>query len=435
MIRTSHARPRPRHAAPPPLTSHDMLVRQADTLRRMGNHDAAVKAFHGITVQYPDRSDAFSNLGGMLQAAGHPGAALQAITRAIELDPTSVPALINSAEIMKDFGEWDIVRDTYEAALALQPDNPALRYARALHLLTLGSCAEGWREHEQRLLVPDLPLSTARLTTPLWDGSPLDGQRILIDHEQGLGDQLMFARFVGEVAARGGQVILRCSAPLVTLFKTLRGVTKVIADGDLIPAHDIRASLMSLPFLLGLEDADDVRTAPYLEPIGACPNVIRTSFVPGRTHVGIVWSGNPQHRNDARRSIPPRYIKALLGSPEVDYVSLQRHDGTTDFPEPLRYGVRDLGGALHTFNDTAHALQQLDLLVTVDTSVAHLAGALGVPTLLLVPFVPDWRWMVNRDDTPWYRSVQLMRQESLFEWAPVISRVRAHVSALAATRT
>ena len=434
MIRTSHARPRARATAPSQPTGYDTLVRQADTLRRMGEYDAAVKAFHAITVRYPQRSDAFSNLGGMLQAAGHPGVALQAVTRAIELDPTSVPALINSAEIMKDFGEWDAVRETYDAALALQPDDPALRYARAQHLLTLGQCAEGWREHEQRLCVPDLPLGTSRLTTPLWDGAPLDGQRILIDHEQGLGDQLMFARFVGDVAARGGQVILRCGAPLVPLFKTLRGVTKVIADGDMIPAHDVRASLMSLPFLLGLEYADDVRTAPYLEPVGVCPDVIRTSFVAGRTHVGIVWSGNPQHRNDARRSIPPRYIKALLGSADVDYVSLQRHDGSTDFPEPLRYGVRDLGGALHTFNDTAHALKQLDLLVTVDTAVAHLAGALGVPTLVLVPFVPDWRWMVNRDDTPWYRSVSLMRQESLFEWAPVISRVRAHVTALAAAR-
>lgn len=429
MMRTRIARPGAHK--PPPVVSYDAQVRHADSLRRSGQYDAAVKAFHAITVQHPRRSDAFSNLGGMLQAAGHPVLALHAITRAIELDPASVSALLNSAEIMKDFGEWEAVRGTYDAALSLQPDSPSVRFARALHLLTLGQWREGWREHEQRWRVPDLPLTAMRLTTPVWDGSALNGERILLDHEQGLGDQVMFARFVGEVAARGGQVILRCGAALVPLFKALPGVTKVVSDADLIPAHDVRASLMSLPQLLGLQSPDSVNGAPYLQPVGECPDAIRRAFVPGHTRVGLVWSGNPQHRNDARRSIPPRLLTPLLGTPDVDYVSLQRHEGENEFPEPLRYGVRDLGGALHTFNDTAHALMQLDLLVTVDTAVAHLAGALGVRTLLLVPFVPDWRWMVNRDDTPWYHSMQLLRQDALFEWAPVISRVRAHITALA----
>lgn len=440
MIRTRRTA-RPRRAAPAvapvtsvaPVTQYDVLVRDADLLRRSGQYDAAVKAFHAITLRFPQHSDAFSNLGGMLQAAGHPLVALQAITRAIELNPMNASALLNAAEIMKDFGEWNAVRDTYDAALAAEPDSATIRFARALHLLMLGQWHEGWREHEQRWLVPDMPLATSRLGTPQWDGSPLDGQRILLDHEQGLGDQLMFARFVPDVAARGGQVTLRCSAPLIPLFRTLPGVTKVVSDGDLIPTHDVRASLMSLPHLLGIDSPGTVSGAAYLQPVGDCPAEIRCAFGPGRTRVGLVWSGNPQHRNDARRSLPPRMLAPLLGAPKVDFVSLQRHDGRTEFPEPLRYGVRDLGGALHTFNNTAHALMKLDLLVTVDTSVAHLAGALGVRTLLLLPFVPDWRWMVNRDDTPWYRSVTLMRQDSLFEWAPVITRVRAHIDAITHT--
>jgi hypothetical protein len=434
MIRSQRNAPSRRAAptvAPASLVSgYDAQVRHADLLRRTGQIDAAVRAFHAITLKHPQRADAFSNLGGMLQAAGHPMLALQAITRAIALDPTNVPALINSAEIMKDFGEWQAARDTYDAAFAAQSASPTVRYARALHLLMLGEWREGWREHEHRLQVPDLPLDTLRLATPLWDGSPLNGQRILLHHEQGLGDELMFVRFLPAVAERGGRITLRCSAPLAPLFRTLPGVDTVVSGNDAIPSHDVRASLMSLPMLLGVDAPERLSGAPYLQPIGECPGEIRCAFVPHRTRVGLVWSGNPQHRNDARRSLPPRLLAPLLGAPNVDYVALQRHDGRTEFPAELRYGVRDLGGAMHSFNDTAHALMKLDVLVTVDTSVAHLAGALCVRTLLLVPFVPDWRWMVNRDDTPWYDSVQLLRQESLFEWAPVITRVRAAINAI-----
>ena len=427
----SHTRQRTTRAWPhAPNASYDALVRHADDLRRRGAYDEAVRAFHSIAQRHPQRSDAFANLGAMLQAAGHPLQALHAITRALELDPQNVAALINSAEIMKDFGEWDTVRDTYDAALALRPDSATVRYARALHLLMLGRWRDGWREHEQRWLVPDLPLSTARLTTPVWDGSPLNGRRILLDGEQGLGDQVMFARFASQVAARGGDVTLRCSAPLMQLFAALPGVSAVVSDTATVPAHDVQASLMSLPQLLGVDGPDQLQGTPYLRPVGDCPPALVAKRPEAPTRVGLVWSGNPQHRNDARRSIAPRLLAPLLHMPNVQFVALQRHDVRTPLPEPLLGAVHDLGGALHTLNDTAHALQQLDLLITVDTSVAHLAGALGVPTLLLIPFVPDWRWMTDRTDTPWYRSVTLVRQQSLFEWAPVISQVRSHLDSL-----
>jgi hypothetical protein len=425
----------PAYSRPPvPVLSYEAQVRHADLLRRAGAYDEAVRAFDTIAQRNPHRSDAFANLGAMLQAAGHPTQALHAITRAMELDSSNVAALVNSAEILKDFGEWSTVRDTYDAAVSLQPESAAVRYARALHLLTLGEWREGWREHEQRWLVPDLPLTTSRLTTPVWDGSPLSGRRILLDHEQGLGDQLMFARFVSAVAARGGDVTLRCSAPLAPLFATLPGVSAVVTDGVPIPAHDVRASLMSLPLLLDIDTPDKLSGGAYLQPVGHCPAAIADAFTDARLRVGLVWSGSPQHRNDARRSIAPRLVAPLLRTAHASFFALQRHDAGTTLAESLRDGVRDLGASLHTFNDTAHALRSLDVVVTVDTAVAHLAGALGVPTLLLIPFVPDWRWMVGRNDTPWYRSVEILRQESLFEWAPVISRVRARLDTLVAAR-
>jgi hypothetical protein len=433
MIRTRRTAPPKRTPILAPQPTYDEQVRQADGLRRRGDYDAAVKAFHALAMRHPQRSDAHANLAAMLQAAGHPVLALQSISRALELDPRSVAALLNSAEIMKDFGEWAAVRETYDAALALQPDSPQVHFARALHLLTLGEWAEGWREHESRWRVPDLPLTTARLTTPLWDGALLDGQRILLDHEQGLGDQIMCARFAPMVAARGGFVIVRCSAPLEPLLAAMPGVHKVVVDGATIPAHDVRASLMSLPLLLGINSPDALDGSAYLRPVGECPAALATVFSAASRRVGLVWSGNPQHRNDARRSIAPRHLVPLLRMPGVQFASLQRHDGTATLPTEFHDVVHDLGGALHTFNDTAHLLLQLDLLVTVDTSVAHLAGALGVPTLLLVPFVPDWRWMVGRNDTPWYDSVTLVRQDTLFEWAPVITRVRSHLHTLTGT--
>jgi Tfp pilus assembly protein PilF len=416
------------------MPSYDAQARTADQLRRAGRHDEAIAAFHALTVQYPTRADAFSNLGGMLQAAGHPMPALQAISRSLELDPGSVAALVNSAEILKDFGEWQTVRDTYDAALTLQPTSAAVRFARALHLLTMGHWQEGWHEHEARWQVPDMLRSTAVFTTPRWDGSPLAGRHILLDHEQGLGDQIMCARFAAQVAAGGGRVTMRCATALAALFAALPGVDAVITDADPIPPHDVHASLLSLPWLLGITSHATLDGAAYLAPVGDCPAGIRALAAGTAPRVGFVWSGNPQHRNDARRSIAPALLAPLVQLEGITAISLQRHDTATGaVSDVLRAHVIDAGGMLRSMNDTAHALRQLDLLVTVDTSVAHLAGAIGVPTLLLVPFVPDWRWMTGRSDTPWYDSITLLRQTTLFDWRSVIGAARARLEQLTGT--
>lgn len=430
----THARPqtppaqRPLAYAP---NDYARLVAAADAHRRRGEYDEALRAFHALTVQFPERADAFSNFAAMLQSCGHPTHALQAINRALEMDPSSVPALKNAAEIFKDFGEWDTVLETYDAALALAPRDAELHFARGLHLLLLGRWAEGWRGHEARLHLPSLQLGAGRITTPRWDGSPLGGRHIVLDCEQGLGDQVMLARFARDVAARGGRVTLRCGPPLVELFSALRGVSAVVSERDAVPAHDVHASLMSLPHLLGIDSPMRLDGSPYLVPVGPCPVMIDAALEHNRSRVGLVWCGNPQHRNDARRSITPDRLAPLFEDTHVQWVSLQRHEGMVMLPEPLRGRVTDLGGALRSMNDTAHALARLDLLVTVDTSVAHLAGALGVPTLLMVPFVPDWRWMTGRSDTPWYDSVRLVRQPALFDWDGVIDIVRRRVAHVA----
>ena len=411
--------------------AYDTQVRAADALRRRGAYPEAIQAFHAITLQHPHRADAFSNLAAMLQAAGHPMPALQSMARSLELDPANVSALINSAEILKDFGDWPTVLATYDAARALRPSSASVRFARGLQLLTVGQWAEGWREHEQRFHVPDMPLGISQLRSPRWDGSALAGRHIVLDREQGLGDQIMFARFATDVAERGGRVTVRCSAPLAPLLSRMSAEVGVISDHDAVPRHDVHATLMSLPHWLGVASPDAISGAAYLAPCGEPSSAILQAMVGQGPRVGLVWAGNAQHRNNARRSIAPALLLPLVQIPGVQFVSLQRHDGPgAVLPAVLHPHVRDLGGALPSFNDTAHALRQLDLLITVDTSVAHLAGALGVPTLLLVPFVPDWRWMLDRRDTPWYDSLQLLRQTTLFEWQPVIESAIGTVTAL-----
>ncbi len=419
----------PHHAA---ITSdYDALVREADTLRRRGEYDAALRAFHAIAAAFPERSDAQNNLAAILQATGHPMPALQAVSRALELDPGNVSALLNSAEVLKDFGDWPTVQATHDAALVMRPKSADVRFARALTLLTRGEWRDGWREHEARQQLVGLPLRRTALSSPVWDGSSLRGRHILLDHEQGLGDQIMFARFARDVAERGGRVTVRCSAPLATLFATLNGVTAVSIEGSPVPAHDVHASLMSLPALLGIESPADISGAPYLRPVGKMPAALSHALDAAAPRVGLVWAGNPQHRNDARRSIAPAILTPLLEQSGVLFFSLQQRHDQSPMPAPLSGRCIDLGPMLRDCNDTAHALSALDLLITVDTAVAHLAGALGVPTLLLVPYVPDWRWMLASSATPWYHSVTLVRQEALFDWQPVIERARIHATALA----
>ena len=413
--------------AQPTRDAYAAQVAHADGLRRAGAHDEALRAFHALALTYPQRSDALNNLAAMLQATGHPTHALQAVMRALELDGANVSALQNSAEILKDFGDWDTVRATYDAALELRPASAELRFARALHLLTLGIWEEGWREHEQRSRVPGLPLRRTVLRSPVWDGAPLNGRHILLDHEQGLGDQIMFARFATDVAERGGRVTIRCSASLESMCAQIRGVSTVSCEGTAVPSHDVHASLMSLPALLGARAPASLSGVPYLQTSGECPAAIRDAFTRDKLNVGLVWSGNRQHRNDARRSIAPALLAPLLNTGGVAFTTLHGGDTHMALPDELRGCVTDLGASLQSFNDTAHVLMQLDLLVTVDTAIAHLAGALGVPTLLLLPFVPDWRWMVDRTDTPWYRSLSLIRQPALFDWHSVIDAACARV--------
>lgn len=408
---------------------------EADTLRRLNRHQEALQAFNAVAERFPERSDAWSNLAGILVATGHGVHALQTAQRALALDARNHRALAHAAEALKELGEWDAALAMLTEALQLVPDDAVLRFNRSLVLLQLGRWREGWGEHEWRHRVPGLALGRDALDSPSWEGESLVGRHVVVNPEQGLGDEVMLARFVADLAARGASVTLRCYAPLLRLLQSVPGATRVIARTDPVPPHDVHVDAFSLPRLLGIDDPSRLSGRRYLAPQGPCPTAIADAMPRDRFTVGLVWTGNPHQIQNARRSVPPEQLASILDLPGVRFVSVQKHVGDRHPGLPSAFGdrVTDLAPMLGDMHDTAHALQRLDVLVTMCSSPAHVGGALGVPTWVLLGHMADWRWLTVRDDSPWYDSVRLFRQDVPYQWDAPIARLRAALAERART--
>jgi hypothetical protein len=282
-----------------------------------------------------------------------------------------------------------------------------------------------WRRERETWIGPDL-------AGPVWDGNELGGRTLLLYWEQGMGDIIQFARYASLVARGGGRVLLHCPGPLVRLLETLEGIAGCVADGDPLPEYDVKYALLDLPGLLGTELATIPGDCPYLSP-------------PTRTHpdrsddqvlrVGLVWAGNSAHQRDRDRSCPLSTFAPLLAQPGAAFYGLQTGPQAEELEACGFDGlIRDLGSELSDFAHTADILAQLDLLVTVDTAAAHLAGALALPVWNLLAHAPDWRWMLGRADTPWYPTMRLYRQSAPGDWESVMERVAQDLRAAAAER-
>jgi hypothetical protein len=345
--------------------------------------------------------------------------------------------MLTLAAIYKDLGDLATSRDVYELALTIAPNDAALHMQYGMTLAMLGEWLLGWQAMEYReaffgaeKLYGGIP------TTPRWDGrSSLVGKRLLILHEQGLGDSIMGVRFAEQLASLGASVHLRTQEPLRTLLSASRGVAECSVHETPWPEHDLHIPLMSLMHALAVTP-DRVSGAPYLEPQGACPADIATQLpCDGVLTVALAWAGNPDHENDHRRSIPGDLLAPLLELSGVRFVALQKSPPVARvLPKELQNRVLDISDSCRSFNDSAHALRRVDLAVTVDTAVAHLAGAIGVPTLLCLPQVPDYRWGLRGEHTPWYDSVTMLRQGDETGWDGVLSEVAARIQRLRAPR-
>ena len=352
--------------------------------------------------RHPSRS--LNNLGSALTKQERADEALAPLRAALAVDPGMVEGWYNLAQALRCSHRLAEALALYRRALAVEPGHAMVNADYGTALLLAGQFEEGWTQHEWRWKTAIFDSYQRGFIQPRWDGAPLNGKRLLLHGEQGLGDVLQFCRYAPLVT--GGEVVLEVHPPLARLLRHLPGISRVVARGETLPMFDLQCPLMSLPHLF-----PDIPPAPYLPAPKPVPRK-------GKPRVGLVWAGSSHHPDDRQRSLPQALLAPLLASPDIDWFSLQ-------IGSPPPAGATDLTKAIGDFADTAEVLAGLDLLITVDTSIAHLAGAIGRPAWVMLAYTPDWRWQLERADTPWYPSLRLFRQKKPGDWAGVIEEVAA----------
>jgi tetratricopeptide (TPR) repeat protein len=367
----------------------------------------------------PTDAPARCNLGAALQRLGRADEAETCLQAALEMDDEYAAAWGNMGNVLQDKLRLDDALQAHNRALMLEPENPELHWNRAMTLLLAGDLKAGFEEYEWRLKMPKI--AARALALPVWQGEDPVGASILLVGEQGLGDTIQFARFAPLLAKKGARVAITCARSLVTLLATLDGVERVVAADDPVPSHDYNLPLMSLPHRLGITSTTIPGEVPYLSvPGGATPPPDRGT----KRRIGISWSGNPEHPADRQRSSGLAVLGPLFDRSGIEWISLQFGPGVEAIVDQgLAEVIADWGPYLDGFGDTAAALDAIDLVITIDSAAAHLAGALGRPVWLMLKYAPDWRWAAEGDATPWYPTMRLFRQQQPGDWSGVVDRV------------
>jgi hypothetical protein len=350
-----------------------------------------------------------------------------AYRRAIMLDPTRAVSYFEFGNLHLVTADPAGAAAWQELALALRPDDPEYRWNHALALLSAGRYAQGWRAYEWRWRWSGFSEPSRNWATPAWDGRNLGKRTILLHAEQGLGDTIQFARYAPLVRKRCGRVVLQCQPELIRLLQGCPGVDALIPDGAPLPAHDAHAPLLSLPRLFHTE----LETVPPPLALASTRPALDLGAHGQTPRVGIAWAGNPKHGRDRQRSVEPGRFAGLAALPGIRLYSLQTGARAEELAASAMAGtIVDLAPELTDFTDTAAAIDALDLVITVDTAIAHLAGTLGRETWVLLSYAPDWRWLTGRDDTPWYPSLRLFRQNAPGDWEGVFQRVETALKRL-----
>jgi len=395
-------------------------------LRDKGLQNEAIAACRQAIALRPNFPEAYTNLGNALRDKGLMDAAIAAYHQAIAVKPEFVEAYTNLGSVLKDMGRLDEAIAACRRAIALKPDSPEAHYSFAFVLLLNGDFAEGWAEHEWRWLFKDFPAHRWSSSKPQWDGSDLANRTILLYCEQGFGDILQFIRFVPMVAGRGGNVIVMCPPHLRRLFQSVPGVGGWVVFDEPLPQFDVHCPLMSLPLAFGTTLETIPASVPYLHAEAGEIERWRERLAgePAGLKVGLVWAGRSTHKNDHNRSVPLSILAPLAEVPGVNFYSLQKGEPAAQAKHPPG-GMKlvDWTQELNDFADTAALIANLDLVVSVDTAVAHLSGAVSRPVWLLAPFVTDWRWPLGREDSPWYPTMRVFRQKATGQWDEIIERV------------
>jgi tetratricopeptide (TPR) repeat protein len=434
----------------------EMFGNLGNALRDSGMLDGAIAAYEQAIELNPNYAEGHNNLAVALRDKKQLDAAEASVRRAIELEPNNPESRYNLGGILLEKGKFDAARHALESAIRIKPNHalahnnlgscwmrcqePAkalpefdlavqlnagladARFNRGLAYLMMGDFRRGLPDYEWRAHVkPQFMFMRQGATRPRWDGGPLNGRTIFVHAEQGFGDTIQFSRFVPMVAQRGGKVILGVQPQVEGLMRQIPGVERIVTS--IIPdlKYDVHCPLLSLPLVLGIE-LGAISPVAYLKPDEKIVEKweSRVGVVQGKK-VGLVWAGSAANEGDAVRTVSLAKFEALGNCGGVRFFSLQKDVAAKETP-PERLELTDWTNELNDFSDTAGLIANLDLVITVDSAVAHLAGAMGKPVWILIPSSPDWRWMTRREDSPWYASARLFRQKAREDWAQVIER-------------
>ncbi|MFM9265650.1 tetratricopeptide repeat protein [Tychonema sp. BBK16] len=404
------------------------IIGLGTVLQQQGQSIEAIECYQQALKLDANNAECFNNIGAVYHEQGNTQAAISYYQQALNLKPDFVDAINNLGHAFSDLGQFQSAFSCHYRALELQPQNSIAHLEYALSLLLFGDLRRGFAEYEWRWRTPQL--KPREFTQPVWDGSSLQGKTILLHLEQGFGDSIQFIRYAPILCNQGAKVIVACYPELMRLFATVAGVEYLSVSFENLPAFDVYAPLMSLPRILDTTLETIPANIPYLAPPAEC-NFVLSSEV--KMKVGIVWAGNPKRPKDEQRSCILSDFIQFLDVPGIAFYSLQKNLSEGDRTLLHQHLVPDLNPHLNDFADTASAISQLDLVISVDTSVAHLAGALGKPVWVLLSFAPDWRWLLDRDDNPWYPTARLFRQSQPGNWQELFDEVKTALSLLVVT--
>jgi len=401
----------------------------------LGKRDKAIAAYRYSLQLKDDVPEILVNLGVTLKYHGEIEESMRYFRRALELWPDCVEAHANLGRAYCALGDHDAGQACYERALEHNPDHANTHFSRACALLQTGDFSRGWDEYEWRWQQSG---KSGEFPLPPWKGEDIQGKRLLVRAEQGLGDNIQFIRYLPLLEQRCASVVVECQPVLVKLLQDCGGVTQVVPRGEDVPPCDLYVNLLSVPRLLETIVETIPGDVPYLKPVDSLAT--HWSDVLGRIEgfkVGVAWQAKPTHdsRSDVTRarSFSLEKLAGLAELPHVRLINLQQKDGLDQLAEVRgSFEVIEFGSEVDTesgpFMDTAAIMKSLDLVICCDSAVGHLAGALGVPTWLALPFWPDWRWLCDRDDNPWYPAHRLFRQQSPGDWDSVFARMRSELA-------
>ena len=401
------------------------LNNRGNTLRALGRPLQGLDSLERALQIQPDYSEALRNRGSILRDLKRPGEALASYERALNIQPAYHEALIERAAALLDLKRPEEALASYVRALKVKPDFAEVHWNEALCRLMLGEFELGWLKYEWRWKTIHFVPALRNFPQPLWLGKePLGGKTILLHAEQGLGDTIQFCRYAKQVEALGATVVLEVQPALKSLLQGLECVSLVIGKGERLPDFDYHCPLLSLP-LAFQADLSNISGAAYLQSEPAKRQQWQAQLGPAsKTRIGLVWSGSTGHKDDRSRSLSLEQIIPLI-SDQGQYYCLQKELRPADLATLKNTpGITFLGDSLKDFSDTAAVVELMDLVITVDTSVAHLAGAMGKEVWILLPYSSDWRWLLKRSDSPWYGSTRLFRQTALGDWAGVLGQVQ-----------